>query len=169
MERGEFLTLVASAEASSEHPLAKAILEYARHFHFFDEPSGAGDAQTHGPESKSYEWLLDTTDFSALPGQGVQCSVGGKRILVGNRKLMIENLVTIPDHVEKFVVELEESAKTGILVAFEHELVGVLGVADPLKREAVVVIEGLMKIGVNPVMVTGDHWCKNRARRPPRR
>ncbi|KAL8513221.1 hypothetical protein ACS0TY_019432 [Phlomoides rotata] len=158
MERGEFLTLVASAEASSEHPLAKAILEYARHFHFFDEPSGAGDAQTHGPESKSYEWLLDTSDFSALPGQGVQCSVGGKKMLVGNRKLMIENLVTIPDHVEKFVVELEESAKTGILVAFEHELVGVLGVADPLKREAAVVIEGLMKMGVNPVMVTGDNW-----------
>lgn len=71
---------------------------------------------------------------------------------------MIENLVTIPDHVEKFVVELEESAKTGILVASEHELVGVLGVADPLKREAAVVIEGLVKMGVNPVMVTGDNW-----------
>ncbi|PIN17257.1 Cation transport ATPase [Handroanthus impetiginosus] len=158
MDRGEFLTLVASAEASSEHPLAKAIIEYARHFHFFDEPSTTRNTQVHGTESKYFGWLLDVSDFSALPGQGVQCYIGGKKILVGNRKLMIENRVTIPEHVENFVVELEESAKTGILVAYDNDLVGVLGIADPLKREAAVVIEGLIKMGVNPVMVTGDNW-----------
>ncbi|KAH6776229.1 copper-exporting ATPase / responsive-to-antagonist 1 / copper-transporting ATPase [Perilla frutescens var. hirtella] len=158
MDRGEFLTLVASAESSSEHPLAKAILEYARHFHFFDEPSATEDAQNHGLESKSFGWLHDVAGFSALPGQGVQCFIGGKKILVGNRKLMMENSVTIADHVEGFVVELEESAKTGILVACDNELIGVVGVADPLKREAAVVIEGLKKMGVNPVMVTGDNW-----------
>ncbi|KAG8385094.1 hypothetical protein BUALT_Bualt03G0005700 [Buddleja alternifolia] len=157
MDRGEFLTLIASAEASSEHPLAKAIVEYARHFHFFDEPSSTKDAQNHGQQSKSFGWLLDVSDFSALPGQGVQCFIGGKKMLVGNRKLMTENQITIPNHVETFVVELEESAKTGILVAYDNELIGVLGVADPLKREAAVVIEGLMKMGVNPVMVTGDN------------
>ncbi|GFQ00863.1 copper-transporting ATPase ran1 [Phtheirospermum japonicum] len=163
MDRGEFLTLVASAEASSEHPLGKAILEYTRHFHFFDEPSATIDGQTHGLKSKSFEWLLDVSDFSALPGQGVQCVISGKKILVGNRKLMTENCVYVPDHVEKFVVELEESAKTGILVAYDNEIIGVLGVADPLKREAPVVIEGLIKMGVNPVMVTGDNWRTARA------
>ena len=45
-----------------------------------------------------------------------------------------------------------------ILVAYEGNLVGVLGVADPLKREAAIVIEGLVKMGVIPVMVTGDNW-----------
>ncbi|KAK6150231.1 hypothetical protein DH2020_017756 [Rehmannia glutinosa] len=163
MDRGEFLTLVASAEASSEHPLAKAVLEYARHFHFFDEPSAFKDGQIHGLESKSFGWLLDVSDFSALPGQGVQCFIGGKKILVGNRKLMTENCLAIPDHVENFVVELEESAKTGILVAYDNDIIGVLGVADPLKREAPVVIEGLIKMGVNPVMVTGDNWRTARA------
>ncbi|KAL6561848.1 serine/threonine protein kinase Ran1 [Orobanche gracilis] len=170
MDRGEFLTLVASAEfypllaqASSEHPLAKAILEYARHFHFFDEPAGTKDRQTQGLESKSFEWLLDVTDFLALPGQGVQCFIGGKKILVGNRKLMTVNCVAIPNYVENFVVELEESAKTGVLVAYDNEITGVLGVADPLKREAPVVIEGLIKMGVNPVMVTGDNWRTARA------
>ncbi|KAI3466938.1 hypothetical protein Pfo_023601 [Paulownia fortunei] len=79
MDRGEFLTLVASAEASSEHPLAKATIEYACHFHFFDEASATKDAQNHGLESKSFGWLLDVSDFSALPGQGVQCYIGGKR------------------------------------------------------------------------------------------
>ncbi|KAK4420983.1 Copper-transporting ATPase RAN1 [Sesamum alatum] len=163
MDRGEFLTLVASAEASSEHPLAKAILEYARHFHYFDEPSSRSDTQNHGVGSKSFGWLLDVSDFTALPGQGVQCFIDGKRILVGNRKLMTDNYVAIPDHVENFVVDLEESARTGILVAYDNDLIGVLGVADPLKREAAIVVHGLLKMGVNSVMVTGDNWRTARA------
>ena len=56
------------------------------------------------------------------------------------------------------MVELEESAKTGVLVAFDNVLIGVLGIADPLKREAAVVVEGLGKMGIRPIMVTGDNW-----------
>lgn len=76
---------------------------------------------------------------------------------------MAESGIAIPTHVENFVVDLEESAKTGILVASGDALVGVLGVADPLKREAAVVIEGLKKMGIRPVMVTGDNWRTARA------
>lgn len=158
MGRGEFLKWVASAEASSEHPLGKAIVEYARHFHFFDGHSETVDGQNHRKESLNTGWLLDVSDFSSLPGRGVKCFIDGRQVLVGNRKLMTEYGIAIPTHVENFVVELEESAKTGILVAFDNSLIGVLGVADPLKREAVVVIEGLKKMGVQPVMVTGDNW-----------
>ncbi|KAJ1393106.1 P-type ATPase [Sesbania bispinosa] len=154
MQRGEFLTLVASAEASSEHPLAKAILAYARHFHFFDDSSDTTGTQN---DIKS-GWLSDVSDFSALPGRGVQCFIDGKRTLVGNRKLMAESGIDISTEVENFVIELEQSAETGILVAYDDILIGVLGVADPLKREASVVIEGLQKMGVIPVMVTGDNW-----------
>ncbi|CAA2998626.1 copper-transporting ATPase RAN1 [Olea europaea subsp. europaea] len=157
-DRSEFLKLVASAEASSEHPLAKAILEYACHFHFFDEGSTMKDVQNHVLKSKFSGWLLGVSDFSALPGRGIQCFIDGKHVLIGNRKLMTENQVTISSDVENFIVGLEESAETGILVAYDNELIGVLGVADPLKREAAVVIEGLVKMGVNPVMVTGDNW-----------
>ncbi|TXG68411.1 hypothetical protein EZV62_003346 [Acer yangbiense] len=138
IDRGEFLTLVASAEASSEHPLGRAIVEYA--------------------QSTVSGWLHDVSNFSALPGRGVQCFINGKGVLVGNRKLMTEIRITIPTHVENFVVELEESAETGILVAYDNNLIGVLGVADPLKREAAVVLEGLVKMGVRPIMVTGDNW-----------
>lgn len=77
---------------------------------------------------------------------------------MGNRKLLNESGITIPDQVESFVVELEESARTGILVAYDDNLIGVMGIADPIKREAAVVVEGLLKMGVRPVMVTGDNW-----------
>ena len=70
------------AQASSEHPLAKAIVEYTRHFHFFDEPSTTKDAQKNNKESNYSGWLLDVSDFSALPGKGVQCFIDGKQILV---------------------------------------------------------------------------------------
>ncbi|XP_019160567.1 PREDICTED: copper-transporting ATPase RAN1 [Ipomoea nil] len=163
MDKGEFLTLVASAEASSEHPLGQAILEYARHFHFFDEPSNTKVTQSHGAKSKFSGWLHDVSDFSALPGRGVQCFIGGKKVLVGNRKLLTENGISISKDVENFVVELEESAKTGILVAYDNVVIGVMGISDPLKREAAVVVEGLMKMGINPVMVTGDNWRTARA------
>ncbi|XP_074337975.1 copper-transporting ATPase RAN1-like isoform X2 [Apium graveolens] len=157
MQRGEFLTLVASAEASSEHPLAKAILEYARHFHFFD-PSTTSDIKYPEKEPKYSGWLLDASEFCALPGRGIQCIINEKQVLVGNRSLLTESGVIIPTDAEEFVVELEESAKTGILVAYGSVFIGVLGVADPLKREAAVVVEGLLKMGVRPVMVTGDNW-----------
>ncbi|RVX02783.1 Copper-transporting ATPase RAN1 [Vitis vinifera] len=112
MDHGEFLTLVASAEASSEHPLAVAIVEYARHFHFFEEPSTTKDAQDHSRETRFSGWLLDVSEFLLCLEE------------VGNRKLLTEN---------------------------------------PLKREAAVVVEGLLKMGVIPVMVTGDNWRTARA------
>ncbi|XP_044508989.1 copper-transporting ATPase RAN1-like [Mangifera indica] len=158
MDLGEFLTLVASAEFSSEHPLARAILEYAHHFHFLEDPLPTKNTQNQGRVFNVSGWLLDVSDFSALPGRGVQCLIKGKQVLVGNRKLLTESGITIPTHVESFLVELEESAQTGILVALDDNLIGVLGVSDPLKRESAVVIEGLMKMGVIPVMVTGDNW-----------
>lgn len=77
--------------------------------------------------------------------------------------MLTENGIAIPTDVENFVVDLEENAKTGILVAYNAELLGVVGVADPLKREAAVVVEGLKKMGVVPIMVTGDNWRTARA------
>ncbi|XP_058096612.1 copper-transporting ATPase RAN1 [Magnolia sinica] len=163
MSLGDFLTLVASAEATSEHPLGRAIVDYAYHYHFFSKSPTAKDSQNHQKDTKISGWLLDAYEFSALPGKGVQCLIQGKRVLVGNRKLMAESGVAIPTRAEDFAVELEESARTGILVAYDDELIGVVGVADPLKREAAVVVEGLKKMGVQPVIVTGDNWRTARA------
>ncbi|XP_068657122.1 copper-transporting ATPase RAN1 isoform X2 [Aristolochia californica] len=159
MDLGEFLTIVASAEASSEHPLARAIIDYAYHFHFFDGvPDAKMGAQNHVKGANSSSWLHDALEFVAIPGKGVQSIINGKKVLVGNRKLMAESGVAVFTQAENYLVELEENAQTGILVALGDNLVGVLGVADRLKREAAVVVKGLKKMGVRPVMVTGDNW-----------
>lgn len=71
---------------------------------------------------------------------------------------MTENCVTIPPEAEIFLIDLESNAKTGILVAYDGDFVGLMGITDPLKREAAVVVEGLKKLGVHPVMLTGDNW-----------
>lgn len=68
-------------QASSEHPLGKAVVEYARHFHFF-EPSESKDSQKSDKGSKYSGWLLDVSDFNAVPGRGVRCFIDGKQILV---------------------------------------------------------------------------------------
>ncbi|WOL03363.1 copper-transporting ATPase RAN1 [Canna indica] len=158
MELGDFLTVVASAEASSEHPLARAIIDYAYRYHFFDTFPTIEGATKESREENLAEWLLEAHDFSALPGRGVQCLINGKRVVVGNRALLAENGVTIPIEAEKFLIDLEVNAKTGVLVAYDDTFIGLFGIADPLKREAAVVVEGLKKMGVRPVMVTGDNW-----------
>ncbi|KAL5212730.1 hypothetical protein ABZP36_023577 [Zizania latifolia] len=158
IDLGDFLTLVASAESSSEHPLAKAILDHAFHFHFFGKlQSSKGDIKKRKQDIFS-QWLLEVSEFSALPGKGVQCLINGKKILVGNRTLISENGINISEEAESFLVDLELNAKTGILVAYDSKLIGLMGVTDPLKREAVIVIEGLKKMGIYSVMVTGDNW-----------
>lgn len=158
METRDFLTLIASAEAGSEHPLAKAIVDYAYHHLFFDDIFVSQVEKRLAKEARSSTWLLEAQEFSALPGKGVQCFINMKKLLVGNRKLLNENGVAVHEEAENFLVGLEESSKTGILVAYDGVLVGVLGVSDPLKREAAIVIEGLRKMGAEPVMITGDNW-----------
>lgn len=62
--------------------MAKAIIEYASHFHFFDEYAVTGDTQEQTKRVLSPKWLIDATDFSAVPGKGIQCCIDGKLILV---------------------------------------------------------------------------------------
>lgn len=161
MERDEFLRIVASAEASSEHPLARAVVDYAYHIHFFGEPSTNMDMK--GLRTKNTAWLLTASKFEALPGKGVRCSIDETEILVGNRKLMSEDGVTISSVAEEYLQDMEQHARTCILVAFGKKLVGMLAISDPLKREAAVVIEGLKKMGIQPMMLTGDNWTTARA------
>ncbi|EFJ19167.1 hypothetical protein SELMODRAFT_233397 [Selaginella moellendorffii] len=138
MTLSEMLAFAAAAEAGSEHPLARAVLDYAYHH-------------------------LKCSDFKALPGQGVSCIVEGQIVLVGNTKLVTEQGIPIPQQAANYLREVEERARTGVLVTVGHDLRGILAVSDPLKREAAIVVEGLNQMGIRTLMVTGDNWTTARA------
>eukprot|EP00250_Pteridium_aquilinum_P014119 c21795_g1_i1 orf=915-3872(+) len=149
----DFLELVASAEASSEHPLAKAIVQYMN-----GESSLEVEGNAEGLVGKNIGWLRKVSSFEALPGKGVRCIVDGKSLLVGNRKLLQDAGVDIPFEAEEHLQQIEQKARSEVLVAVDGHLEGIFGVADPLKVEAAVVVEGLKRMGISSFLVTGDNW-----------
>jgi Cu+-exporting ATPase len=72
-------------QASSEHPLAKAVLDYAFHFHFFGKLPSSKDGIEQRKDEVLSKWLLEAEDFSAIPGKGVQCLINGKHVLVSHK------------------------------------------------------------------------------------
>lgn len=133
--RAELLTLVATAEKSSEHPLAQAIVQGAE----------ADGLQLGVPE-----------DFMAIPGAGVQATVSGKLLLVGTRRLMRDNGVNIEDSIS-YVEELESAGKTVMFAALGGKLAAVVAVADTIKDHAATAIAELQDMGLEVWMITGDN------------
>ena len=129
-------------QANSEHPLAKAIVEYAKKFREDEENPVWPEAQ----------------DFVSITGHGVKAIVRNREIIVGNRSLMINHNISVPIDAEEMLAETEEMAQTGILVAIDQEVTGVLAVSDPLKPGAREVISILKSMEVQSIMVTGDNW-----------
>ncbi len=129
------LRLAGSAERGSEHPLGRAIVEWA-------EAKGVTLA---GPES-----------FQAMRGKGVMASINGDRVLVGSRRLMREHGLD-PASLEPELVRLEKEAKTAMLVAANATLAGVVAVADTLKDDSVGAIRELHQMGVQTAVITGDN------------
>ncbi|KAK4843232.1 hypothetical protein QYF36_005605 [Acer negundo] len=138
----DFYELVAAAEANSEHPLAKSIVEYAKKFR-------ADEENPIWPEAR---------DFVSVTGQGVKAIVQNKEIIIGNKSLMLDNNIVIPVNAEEMLTETEEMAQTGILVSIDRKLTGVLAISDPLKPGAHEVVSILKSMDVRSIMVTGDNW-----------
>ncbi|EXB37369.1 Putative copper-transporting ATPase 3 [Morus notabilis] len=141
MVLGEFYELVAATEVNSEHPLAKAVVEYAKKFREEENPVW--------PEAR---------DFISITGHGVKAIVRNKEIIVGNKSLMLEHNIAIPLDAEDVLSEAEGLAQTGILVSIHGEIAGVLAISDPLKPGAKEVISILKTMKVRSIMVTGDNW-----------
>ncbi|KAL5747459.1 hypothetical protein ACOSP7_024461 [Xanthoceras sorbifolium] len=138
----DFYELVATAEANSEHPLAKSIVEYAKKFR-------ADEENPIWPEAQ---------DFVSIAGHGVKAIVQNKEIIVGNTSLMFDNNIVIPADAEEMLTETEGMAQTGVLVSIDRELTAVLAISDPLKPGAREVISILKSMEVRSIMVTGDNW-----------
>lgn len=131
----DLLTLVASAEKNSEHPLAQAIVK--------------------GAEARGVT-LSPVTNFEAIPGFGLQAQVNDQRLLIGTRKLMKRYDIDTSS-VENQMQHLEDQGKTAMLVAINGALSGVVAVADTLKESSKEAIAQLKNLGLEVVMITGDN------------
>ncbi|CAI0412407.1 unnamed protein product [Linum tenue] len=139
----EFCDLATAAEANSEHPIAKAVVDHAKRFRH-----KIGSNPDHIPEVK---------DFEVHTGAGVTGKVGERMVLVGNRRLMRTSEITLGPEVEKYIFENEELARTCVLVAIDGKMAGAFAVTDPVKPEAQRVISFLRSMGITSIMVTGDN------------
>ena len=131
----EVLCLVASAEQASEHPLAEAVVEKARAMHLS---------------------LEEVEGFDAIPGHGLKANIAGKRLLVGNRKLMRDNSVSLDGHSEH-AASLEGAGRTVIYAALDGQFAGLIAIADAVRSNARIAVEKLAAMGVQVAMLTGDN------------
>lgn len=134
VERGELLRLAASLERGSEHPLAAAIVEAA----------------------ERDQLLLSSVDqFASMTGRGVKGLVSGRRVLLGNRRLMDEERVDVGPLLAQ-AESAREAGQTVMFVALDNQLSGLVTLADPVKETTVAALAALRADGVAIVMLTGD-------------
>ncbi len=131
----EILSLAASVEKASEHPLADAIV------------TGAQELKVS---------INDPESFSAIPGKGVEAKVAGKHILLGNVKLMNEYGIAVESLADKSR-QLAEDGKTPMYVAVDKRFAGIVAVADTVKEDSKSAVAQLQKMGLEVVMITGDN------------
>ena len=140
----EFLYLAGALEAQSEHPLARAIVEY-----------------TGGVKAREMQ------DFRALPGNGLSAVIDGKLIVGGNQKFIMTqlsaqrgksgDLVKWLKYLADLTDRLAEEGKTPLYFAREGKLLGIIAVADPIKEDSAQAVKELQNMGIHVVMLTGDN------------
>jgi len=132
-EEAEVLRFAAAADAQSEHPLATAVVATARKRALVVDPA---------------------SHFEAVPGHGVQATVGGRTVLVGNRKLLERNGVT--PGLEREAEGLRAEAKTALYVAADGRTIGLIAVADRIRPTAKSAVSALHDLGIRVLLLTGD-------------
>lgn len=131
----KLLSLACSVEQKSEHPLARAIVK---------------KAQEEGIEP------CDVTEFEALAGSGVLCSIGGKRLYGASYKF-IQTVAQVDEAVSELCLTLSGEGKTPLCFSLDGKLCGVIAVADTIKSDSKDAIEKLRAMGLRVVMLTGDN------------
>lgn len=135
IDKNEILRIAASVEKTSEHPLGQSIVK------------------------KGEEELLRLSEperFIAIPGKGLKATFEGKEVLIGNRKLMADNNISIMNG-EETLLRLEEEGKTAMLLSLDNKLSGIIAVADQIKETSKKAIEEIKSMGLDVYMITGDN------------
>ncbi|MCX8116611.1 MAG: heavy metal translocating P-type ATPase [Desulfobacterota bacterium] len=131
----EILTLAASAERRSEHPLGGAILQKA---------------------NEAGLTLLDPVDFQAIAGHGIEAMIDSKKVILGNMRLMEERGIGLNGWKEHWET-LSGQGKTVMFLAVDGKAAGLIAVADTLKEGSKEAVSSLQRMGLEVVMLTGDH------------
>ena len=130
----DLLKLTASCEKLSEHPLAKAIVNYAK-------------------EAKII--IEEPKDFKMYPGKGVTCTNSFGKVYAGNSKYLIENNFDI--NIDNYLNQLKNDGKASIIVALNDQVVGLIGLSDVIREDSKGMIENLHELGTETVLLTGDN------------
>ena len=130
------LSIAASLEENSEHPLARAVVDYAK--------SRTGKLASIG-------------DFQSVTGEGVKGRVNGKIVLLGKQKFIENAGISLPVELKKRADHLEEKAQTVSWLAVDRQIAGILGISDPIKETTFNAIRTLHKMGLKVIMLTGDN------------
>ena len=130
------LLMAASAEAKSEHPLGKAIV--------------------NDVISKKMN-IIPSSAFKMTTGKGIEAVVADKKMLCGNEKFLTENGIEINKSVSDTITKLHMEGKAAILVAQDGSCIGIIALSDVIRPEAKAVVEKLSKLGTKSVLLTGDN------------
>lgn len=132
----DLLQQIASLNQYSEHPLAKAVIKYSK--------------------TKEVE-LIDVKDFKTMPGKGVIGTVAGKKVAIGNRKLMEKIKATIPDDLSTKISAEQKLGKTVSYISIDIKVIGYVAISDAIKESSKQAITELINKGIEVIMVTGDN------------
>jgi Cu+-exporting ATPase len=131
----ELLMMAASAERGSEHPLGESIVNAAKEKNLT---------------------LADVTEFNAIPGHGIEAKVNGRKVLLGNLKLMQERKLSLAGLEEK-AIQFSNEGKTPMFLGIDGRAAGIVAVADTLKPNSKEAVRELHRLGLEVVMLTGDN------------
>ena len=136
IEENELIRLAASGEAASGHPLSEAVVSCA---------------------SVKGITLTDAEDFTNLDGRGISANVDGKKLLIGNIRLMEESGVNVPEEYIQKAEHCADMGRTSMYCAADGEFIGMIAAADTIKKESLEAITELHKMGIKTLMLTGDN------------
>ena len=131
----KLLGLAAALEAKSEHPLARAVMTKAKE-------DGIN--------------VADVADFRILPGNGLKCTMGDKKLLGGSMSF-ISGLVSVPEDMMRQAERLADEGKTPLMFGLGDKLLGIIAVADVIKEDSTEAVKELRNMGIRVVMLTGDN------------
>ena len=131
----QLLGLAAALEAKSEHPLARAVMTKAEE----DDIN-----------------VADVADFRILPGNGLECTIGDKKLFGGSMSF-ISGLVSVPEDMMRQAERLADEGKTPLMFGLGDKLLGIIAVADVIKEDSTEAVKELRNMGIRVVMLTGDN------------